>query len=213
MPRPMDTPTFIAKAVEKWGEGRFGYDKCGSWKGAKVKFEIYCCKCEEYFFQTPDKHLKGNGCKECADETRSNAHRLPASEWITKFIEIHGNKYDYSRVIGNFLNYDKIWIRCPIHGWFEQTIGVHLRGSGCKECGNESSSEKQSLTTEQCLARFREAHGDKYKYPNFEYKGWDSKILAVCPTHGPWDTTTAGSHIWGVGCPTCGKIQIGRAHV
>ena len=204
----MDTPTFIAKAVEKWGEGKFGYDKCGPWKGAKVHFEIYCCKCEEYFLQTPHKHLHGTGCKKCRYELTSlnNPRRRDVEKFIEDAIKVHGDKYDYSHV-ENPTSKTLVEIGCPVHGWFKQIAAVHLRPNGCNECGNASSSQKQLMTTEQCLARFRETHGDNYEYPNFEYKGWESKILAMCQTHGPWETTTAGSHIGGSGCPKCGKVQ------
>jgi hypothetical protein len=209
MPRRMDTPTFIAKAIEKWGEGRFGYNKCGTWKGAKVHFEIYCCKCEEYFLQTPDKHLYGTGCKKCRYELTSlnNPRRRDVEKFTEDARKVHGDKYDYSRV-ETPTSKNPIEIGCPVHGWFKQQVVVHLRGNGCNDCGNESSSKKQSMTTEQCIGRFREVHGYNYEYPDFEYKGWDSKILAVCLTHGPWETTTAGSHIQGGGCPKCSKVKM-----
>jgi hypothetical protein len=208
MPRHMDTPTFIVKAIEKWGEGKFGYDKCGHWKGAKIHFEIYCCKCEEYFLQTPDKHLQGTGCKKCRYELTSlnNPRRRDVEKFIEDARKVHRDKYDYSRV-KNPTAKNKVTIGCPIHGWFDQNSQSHLQGCGCNDCGNASISQKQLMTTEECLGRFREAHVNNYEYPNFEYKGWDSKILAVCLTHGPWETTTAGSHIQGCGCPQCGNLK------
>lgn len=208
MPKRLDTPTFIAKAKKKWGD-RFRYDKCGAWKGAEVKFEIYCCKCEEYFFQTPHKHLQGTGCKKCHYELVGL--NQPTRKNCTKFIEdareVHENKYDYSRV--EYSNTKtEVWIGCSIHGWFQQTPTVHLRGSGCNECGNTSSSQKQLMTTEQCLIRFREVHGDKYEYPDFVSKGCDYDMVAVCSIHGPWKTTYR-SHAIGncSGCPQCSIIS------
>jgi hypothetical protein len=203
----MDTPTFIAKAETKWGE-RFRYDRVGEWVGAKVRIEIYCIKHEKYFSQTPDKHLYGVGCTDCSREQKSlsNPFRRDVNKFIEDARKKHGNKYDYSRVEKPTAK-NEVTIGCPIHGWFEQPVSSHLKGHGCNECGNESSSKKQSMTTEDCLTRFREVHGDKYEYPGFEYKGWDFKILAICPEHGPWDTTAAGSHIGGTGCPECGRVR------
>lgn len=208
MPKYMDTPTFIAKAIEKWGEGVFGYDRVGAWKGAKVIAEIYCFKHKKYFWQTPHKHLHGTGCKDCACEARSNSQRRPASEYIAKFREVHGDKYDYSRVTGNILSSDEIWIGCPIHGWSKQTARSHLKGSGCNDCGYENSSQKQLMTTEQCLIRFHGVHGDKYQYPDFVSKGCNSEMTAVCSIHGPWKTTYS-LHALGncSGCPPCSIIS------
>ena len=207
MPRHMDTPTFIAKAKAIWG-GRFRYDRVGEWAGAKVYIEIYCIKHEKYFPQTPYKHLQGTGCKKCRYELTSlnNPRRRDVEKFIEDAIKVHGDKYDYSRV-KNPTAKNKVTIGCPIHGWFDQNSHSHLQGRGCNDCGNASISQKQLMTTEQCLARFRKTHGSKYEYPNFEYKGWYSKILAVCHIHGSWDTTTAGSHIQGCGCPDCGKLK------
>ena len=42
------------------------YDYSGvEYNGAKIKVKIFCRKCERYFFQTPDNHLRGNGCPAC----------------------------------------------------------------------------------------------------------------------------------------------------
>lgn len=209
MPRFMDTPTFIAKAIEKWGEGKFGYDKCGHWKGAKVHFEIYCCNCEEYFLQTPDKHLQGTGCKKCRYELTSlnNPRRRDIEKFIDDARKIHGDKLDYSRIVENPTSQTLIEIGCPVHGWFKQKAGVHLRGCGCNDCGNESSSQKQLMTIEQCLMRFREVHGHKYGYPDFVSKGCESEMVAVCYIHGPWKTTYHSHALSRCGCPQCSIIS------
>lgn len=51
------------------------------------------------------------------------------TKFIEKSIKIHGNKYDYS-LVDYIDNKTKIKIICSIHGCFEQTPGIHLRGSG-----------------------------------------------------------------------------------
>lgn len=205
----MDTPTFIAKAIEKWGEGKFGYDKVGSWKGAKIHVEIYCVKCEKYFPQTPSKHLAGTGCRTCHRELirLNQPHRISTEEFIKKAKKVHGDKYDYSRV--EYSNTKtEVWIGCPNHTWFQQIPVVHLRGNGCNDCGNARISQKQLLTTEHCLIRFREVHGNKYEYPDFVSKGCVSEMVAVCYIHGPWKTTYH-THALGHcgGCPQCSVIS------
>ena len=55
-------------------------------------------------------------------------------DFISKAIAIHGNKYDYSKV--NYLNSrTKVCIICPEHGEFWQTPHNHLKGYGCRKCG------------------------------------------------------------------------------
>ena len=55
------------------------------------------------------------------------------NEFIEKAIEVHGDKYDYSKA--DYLNYStKVCIVCPIHGEFWQTPNNHLFGAGCPSC-------------------------------------------------------------------------------
>ena len=205
----MDLETFIARAVEKWGE-RFGYERCGEWNGWDARLDFLCRKCEEYFSQTPKLHLKGVGCKKCGRYIfRTN------DGFIAEAKKLHGDKYDYSRV--EYVNTGtKIWIGCAVHGWFQQRPTCHLRPQGCSDCGKEA----QRITADIWLARFREAHGDKYEYPFFEAtRSCEDKIEIICPTHGLWNTTTLKHHANGVGCPTCGagipttQEFITRAHL
>ena len=61
-------------------------------------------------------------------------------EFITKAKEIHGDKYDYSKV--EYINCDtKVCIICLEHGEFWQTPSSHLDGKGCPIC-NESHLER-----------------------------------------------------------------------
>ena len=60
--------------------------------------------------------------------------KLTTEEFIKRVREIHGDKYDYSKV-KYVNNRTKICIICPIHGEFWQTPSQHLRGRGCIECG------------------------------------------------------------------------------
>ena len=53
---------------------------------------------------------------------------------IEKFKNVHGDKYDYSKV--EFVKTTiKVCIICPEHGEFEQTPHAHLKGQGCPYCG------------------------------------------------------------------------------
>jgi hypothetical protein len=63
----------------------------------------------------------------------SMAKKLTTETFIQRAREVHGDKYDYSKV--NYINsYTKVEIICPIHGSFWQTPGHHLYGEGCKHC-------------------------------------------------------------------------------
>ena len=60
--------------------------------------------------------------------------RLTKEEFIEKARQVHGDKYDYSKVEYKN-NKTKICIVCPIHGEFWQRPNDHLNGRGCDKCG------------------------------------------------------------------------------
>ena len=60
--------------------------------------------------------------------------KLNTEKLILKFEKIHGNNFNYSKVIYEDLTI-KVIIICPEHGEFLQQPRLHLRGSnGCKLC-------------------------------------------------------------------------------
>ena len=61
------------------------------------KVEIICHE-HGSFYQTPHSHLKGQGCPECAKVNRSKKRTNTSDNFIKKSKEIHGEKYDYSKV-------------------------------------------------------------------------------------------------------------------
>lgn len=118
---------------------------------------------------------------------------------IKKFIEIHGNIYDYSKV--NLGKCDiPVVIICSIHGDFSQLYSSHLDGKGCKFCGGSLRK-----TTEQYVAEAKLIHGDEYNYSLTIYNGSKSKIKIICKEHGIFEQE-AKSHITnnkGHGCGKC----------
>lgn len=54
--------------------------------------------------------------------------------FISKAINKHGTKYDYS-LVDYIHSKSKVKIICKKHGVFEQRPNDHLNGSGCSFCG------------------------------------------------------------------------------
>lgn len=172
---------------------------------SKVEYVDYntkvCIICPEHgeFYQTPNKHLLGQGCPKCG-----NTKKLSLTEFIERSRKIHGNKYDYSKA--RYVNNGtKVCIICPIHGEFWQTPHNHLIGRGCNKCKNNKISVSETKTTEKFVLEARKVHGDKYDYSKTEYLSAKDKVCIVCPEHGDfWQE--ASSHISGCGCPKCNHI-------
>lgn len=64
--------------------------------------------------------------------------RYTTEEFINKAKEIHGDKYDYSKVVYVTCNI-KVEIICPIHGSFFKTPYNHISGKGCPSCINSKN--------------------------------------------------------------------------
>lgn len=77
------------------------------------------------------------------------SRKLTTEEFVQKAKEIHGDKYDYSKV--DYKNYTTtVEIFCKVHGYFNQTPDIHLnQGSGCPKCNyGFSSDSKLSLLSD-----------------------------------------------------------------
>ena len=59
---------------------------------------------------------------------------VTTADFIRRAREIHGDRYDYSKVLYVKAK-TKVKIICPDHGDFEQTPANHCSGRGCGECG------------------------------------------------------------------------------
>lgn len=122
----LTTEEWIEKAT-KAHNGKYDYSKV-LYKDSKTKVCIICPEHGE-FWQLPNNHLKTYGCPKCGKlRITSNTN-----EFIQKATLVHGNKYNYSKVIYR-TNQNKVTITCPIHGDFEQSPNSHLSGSGCPKC-------------------------------------------------------------------------------
>ena len=132
---------------------------------------------------------------------RSNIKKT-TEQFIEDAKQIHGEKYDYSKV--EYVNAKtKVCIICPIHGEFFQTPTHHLSGYGCPKCRYIKSGNKKRKNKEQFIEESRKIHGNKYNYSKIEYRRLDEKICIICPEHGEfWQLP--GNHLKGHGCPICG---------
>ena len=182
---------FIQKAESIHGD-KFNYSKV-EYVNSKTKVLITCKVCGHSFLQMPYSHLAGFGCPYCAGLAKHTTE-----SFIQKAKQIHGDKYDYSKV-DYVNNKTKVLITCKVCGAeFWQAPDNHLKGCGCPEC----RYIEQRLTTEQFIEKAKQVHGDKYDYSKVDYKNCSTKVCIICPKHGEfWQIPSI--HLSGKGCPEC----------
>ena len=186
----LSTEKFIQKAKEVHGE-KYEYS-LSEYMSSKTKLKIICLV-HGVFEQTPNNHLRGQGCPVCKlEKQKSNTERF-----IEEAKKIHGDRYDYS-LSEYTLRKNTLKIVCSIHGVFEQTACSHLQGSGCLRC----KLEKQRFNTVEFIERAKRKHGNKYDYSLSEYTNYNKKLEIICPVHGVF-VQMAQNHLSGAGCPAC----------
>lgn len=131
------TAKFIADARAIHGDA---YDyRLVDYQGSKVKVTIICPIHGE-FEKQPNKHLSSRqGCPTCGDLRGHGKRRQTLDVFIEKARGVHGDRYDYSKVIYQN-NSTKVIIGCPDHGDFQQIPNSHLNGRGCPSALATSSS-------------------------------------------------------------------------
>lgn len=128
-----NTERFITQAKTVFGD-RYNYSKV-HYANNLTKVEIVCSK-HGSFFQLPYGHLRGKGCKKCADELKI----IGKKELIERLNILHKNKFDYSLLEYRTQN-ENVSIICPMHGVFKQRLSHHVEGAGCPMC-ESSKGEK-----------------------------------------------------------------------
>ena len=152
---------FVDRAYEIHGPKYLYYKS--TYKDCKHKVTIVC---QEHgkFKQQAQAHLLGQGCPYCAKQ--KNICNLPQKKSTEQFIEeakqIHGDKYDYSKVEydGNEKN---VVIICKKHGEFKQKPCNHLHGSGCPRCQRSVLEEKTSKILDEKSIKY-EDHVNKKRF-------------------------------------------------
>ncbi len=198
-----NTTDFIKKAKEIHGD-KYDYSKV-EYINVKIPIVIICNSCNNNFEQIPNTHLRGSGCKICANVLRIENSKIHTTETIIqKATEIHGNNYDYSKVEYTGID-NKIIIICKTHGEFKQSPDCHInRQNGCKKCAIISGGIKRQHTKDNIIEKSKDIHGDKYDYSKLEYTGIHNKIIIICKKHGEFKQN-ANAHIRGSGCTECIK--------
>ena len=184
-----NTEEFIEKARKIHGD-KYDYSKVNYINNITKVCIIN--KNGEEFWQTPNNHLTGYSC---------DVNKLDREKFIKRSKEIHGDKYDYSKV--NYINANtKVCIICPEHGEFWQIPSSHLNSKGCSKCATLKNKKIRAHTLENFIEKARKVHGNKYDYSKVNYINNRTKVCIICPIHGEfWQDPS--SHISGHECNLC----------
>lgn len=170
----------------------------------KTKITIICPEHGEFSI-LPYNFLKGQGCPVCRYIKSSSHLRNNIDDFVKKAREIHGDKYDYSKV--DYKNTKtKVCIICPEYGEFWQTPEKHINcKQGCPKCRG------YYRTTDEFIELLEHKFKEELTFEKTEYKGSNIKVCVTCKKHGDF-YITPHDLLSGQGCPECGRERIGEAH-
>ena len=127
-------------------------------------------------------------------------HKLTQEEFVAKAKSIHGDKYNYSKVIYTH-NKSKVIIVCPIHGEFEQAPVNHLRGKGCMKCA--APLKVSFLSQQEFIDRSTKIHDNFFSYEKVIYKDSRLPVEIICPKHGSFFQAPRNHMVGYKGCKQC----------
>lgn len=203
MSKIVTTESFIKCAREIHGN-KYDYSKV-TYSKAREKVIIICPKHGD-FNQTPNSHLNGCGCPKCIHEQVGIKCRITKEHFIEKSKKVHGDKYDYSKVVYT-TNNEKVEIICPVHGSFYQFPGNHYR-CGCPLCKGDKISKSKTRTKEDFISRAKIIHGDLYDYSKVVYINSVTPVDIICKKHNTIFKQAPANHLQGEGCPLCRSSKL-----
>ena len=167
----------------------------------RTKVTLICPK-HGKFEQAPRYHLRGQGCPKCGRKSSVNTRTSNTSDWILKAKEVHGDRYDYSKV--DYVNAStKICIIIKDTGEeFWQQPNNHLSGRKSLIERHRNAAKQYTMSTEQFVNLAKKRHPIGFDYSVSEYHGSRSPIDIICDTHGRF-TTIPMYHLQNDGCPRC----------
>lgn len=157
------------------------------------------CRSHGIFEQTPTVHIKGHGCKQCADESvgalkRKSLETLPTIYQNDPNVTPHFETYIKSGEVMKFT--------CKFHGDFYRKPSSKIKGSSlCQKCNMEASGNKRKLTTDEFIRKAKLVFSD-YDYSQVDYTGVSRYVTITC-NRGHTFSQRAGNLLNGYGCPDC----------
>ena len=113
---------------------------------------------------------------------KRNTKRLTTEEFIFRAKNVHGNKYDYSKV-EYINNKTKVCIRCNKCGHeFWVKPNNHLNGQNCPYCVKNNFADLcRNTTIDDFRTKFYKKFGNKYEIPDDAvYLNSKTKIKVIC---------------------------------
>lgn len=181
----------------------------GTYVNAKTKISHRCKKHNIIWMTCPSNTLKGEGCKQCANDALSLKRLKSNSEYIDELSLKNPTVEVLEEYKGGNI---KILHRCKIHNMeFMKTPTLALLGRSCELCTHERLSIVNRKSHEDYIDEL------KIVNPNIiameDYVNSRTKILHKCLNHDYEWYATPTSVLSGHGCKKCQIEKLSLCHI
>lgn len=213
----MDKEDFIRESLIVHN-GYYDYSK-SEYKNKTLKVCIICPEHGE-FYQSPSKHLLGQGCPHCryikSGKSKSNSIDKFREDFknVDKTIEADEKSYvNYKNKMrfichkkdSDGIEHGEFWM--PPNNMFNKN-----NKQSCPKCGREKTIMSKTYSTDKFIKLASKKHNNKYDYvkTDLDDKGENGKVCITCPIHGEF-YQTPNNHLYGQGCPICKESTLEKA--
>jgi len=195
MPKKISQEEWLSRAIAVHGDA---YDLSEAvYVAAKTPLKIICKEHGAFYPNSINFVHNGTGCPKCAGR---------GVDWVVRFKEVHGDRYDYSLV--EYQDYKKpVVINCSEHGNFFQTPDNHYRGQGCPKCKNNKFGVDRQLPFNVVVNRAKKLHGDKFTYSCDDWKSLNKSKIQVSCAHGTFEQIAVNVLSGRISCQKCGNMK------
>lgn len=182
------TNTFVVNSKEQFVEfcnklfnNKYDYSKV-DYINNNNKVTVRCPIHDYEWDILPSSHMRGRGCKKCGYENLSEKTLNTFEYYLSKFYDVHGDKYDYSK--SEYINsHTPILIQCKNGHEFYQTPNKHTKGANCPYCLGRHK------TQEEFIEQAQKENNNRYTYEKTVYINNHTKVIVTCPKHGDFMVT------------------------
>lgn len=196
---------FVSKAHIVHGD-KYQYPE-QTYIGNKSKVAI-SCPVHGVFQQKPNHHLRGQGCPECANDSKRERNAEVSAlvkEGLFSRLVIVNEQWSYD--LDSFQGMSKpLKCQCRLHGPFAAWPNNILNNSGCSGCGENKhkvATLARRVTLQEIESRGRAAYGDLFDYHTVEQGLHGAMVTGVCTKHKTKWRQASFDHGRYNPCPRC----------
>ena len=131
-------------------------------------------------------------------------NRLTQEDVLMQFKAVHGDEFDYSKVVYVGTN-TPVEVYCKKHEYtFFPTPKNHKNGGKCYFCGREAQIEKAKKEDSRVIKEILKICGDNYDLSKMDYINTKTEIEVICKQHGSFFKKPC-ELLSGFACKKCGK--------